>query len=225
VILAFPSTFRHQHVGTFCLSPNPLPRQSLPNSVKIYLDRYDTCVVTCCVIVSRHIHRPASLRHCPTLPLLFSPFAQRVFDNSFALKRLRAFSKDSRRWGYSSHFGTHGSPLITRHCIQVLSFHILANSFAVNKITTLLFSSDSKLFAQNTGGVRVHPSNQKSISYRHVFRPFLYLLYLPYFLFLGQRAKMEVVRPPRGVNSPRTTHHSGLTAATMSRRILLTAFS
>ncbi len=41
----------------------------------------------------------------------------------------------------------------------------------------------------------------------------------------GQRAKMEVVRPPRGVNSPRTTHHSGRTAATTSRRILLTAFS
>src|SRR5260370_35244384 len=41
----------------------------------------------------------------------------------------------------------------------------------------------------------------------------------------GQRAKTEVVRPPRGVNSPRTTHHSGRTAATMSWRILLTAFS
>src|SRR6266436_3730182 len=41
----------------------------------------------------------------------------------------------------------------------------------------------------------------------------------------GQREKMEVERPPRGVNSPRTTHHSGRTAATMSRRILLTAFS
>ncbi len=41
----------------------------------------------------------------------------------------------------------------------------------------------------------------------------------------GQRAKMEVVRPPRGVNSPRTTHHSGRTASTTSRKILLTAFS
>ena len=41
----------------------------------------------------------------------------------------------------------------------------------------------------------------------------------------GQRAKTEVVRPPRGVNSPRTTHHSGWMAATMSRSILLTAFS
>jgi hypothetical protein len=41
----------------------------------------------------------------------------------------------------------------------------------------------------------------------------------------GQRARTEVERPPRGVNSPRTTHHSGWMAATMSRSILLTAFS
>src|SRR5579885_3234409 len=41
----------------------------------------------------------------------------------------------------------------------------------------------------------------------------------------GQRAKIEVVRPPRGVNSPRTKHHSGWTAATMSRSMRLTAFS
>src|SRR6266576_1283199 len=30
-------------------------------------------------------------------------------------------------------------------------------------------------------------------------------------LVLGQRAKMDVVRPPRGLNSPRTIHHSGRT--------------
>jgi hypothetical protein len=48
---------------------------------------------------------------------------------------------------------------------------------------------------------------------------------LDFMLISGQRAKMEVVSPPRGVNSPRTTHHSGFTAATMSRRILFTAFS
>ncbi len=49
--------------------------------------------------------------------------------------------------------------------------------------------------------------------------------FLPCGRMEGHRAKTEVVRPPRGVNSPRTTHHSGLTAATMSRSILLTAFS
>src|SRR6266403_4911213 len=48
---------------------------------------------------------------------------------------------------------------------------------------------------------------------------------LGFMLIFGQRAKMEVVKPPRGVNSPRTTHHSGRTAPTTSRRILLTAFS
>jgi hypothetical protein len=49
--------------------------------------------------------------------------------------------------------------------------------------------------------------------------------FLPFDRISGQRAKTDVVRPPRGVNSPRMTHHSGLMAATMSRSILLTAFS
>src|SRR5438477_11414818 len=48
---------------------------------------------------------------------------------------------------------------------------------------------------------------------------------LDFMMISGQRAKIEVVRAPRGVNSPRTTHHSGRTASTTSRRILLTAFS
>ena len=41
----------------------------------------------------------------------------------------------------------------------------------------------------------------------------------------GQRASTVVVSPPRGVNSPRTVHHTGFVAATMSRSIRLTAFS
>src|SRR6266568_4514285 len=45
---------------------------------------------------------------------------------------------------------------------------------------------------------------------------------LDFMSIAGQRANTDVVRPPRGVNSPRTTHHSGRTAATTSRRILLT---
>ena len=56
-------------------------------------------------------------------------------------------------------------------------------------------------------------------------RPQYYCLRLTRGCKEGQRAKIEVVRPPRGVNSPRTTHHSGRTAATMSWRILFTAFS
>ena len=62
-----------------------------------------------------------------------------------------------------------------------------------------------------------------------VQQPYLRFRLLPprldFMLISGQRVKTDVVRPPRGVNSPRTTHHSGFTAATMSRRILLTAFS
>ena len=52
-----------------------------------------------------------------------------------------------------------------------------------------------------------------------------HLLFLVRGRMAGQRAKTEVERPPRGVNSPRTTHHSGSIASTMSRSILLTAFS
>src|SRR5271155_3568938 len=38
----------------------------------------------------------------------------------------------------------------------------------------------------------------------------------------GQRANTLVDSPPRGVNSPRTMHHSGRTASTMSCNILFT---
>ena len=41
----------------------------------------------------------------------------------------------------------------------------------------------------------------------------------------GQDASMVVVKPPRGVNSPRTIHHAGCAAATISRRMRFTAFS
>ena len=42
--------------------------------------------------------------------------------------------------------------LTTGHYTQVLSFHILAHSFALAKISTLLFSSNSALFAENHPG-------------------------------------------------------------------------
>jgi hypothetical protein len=50
------------------------------------------------------------------------------------------------------------SPLITRHWAQVLSFHTLPNSFALVKISTLLFSCKSKLFCKNTRGWGSPPS-------------------------------------------------------------------
>jgi len=56
-----------------------------------------------------------------------------------------------------------GSATGTRFFIQVLSFHILAHSFALTKNSTLLFSCASALFAQKHRGW----------AYRH--RPFLSL--------------------------------------------------
>src|SRR5258708_39318385 len=53
------------------------------------------------------------------------------------------------------------------------------------------------------------PRHRRASRLRY-FRPALALARIS-----GQRAKTDVVRPPRGVNSPRTTHHSGFTAATM----------
>src|SRR5260370_26830596 len=80
------------------------------------------------------------------------------------------------------------------------------------------------------GGTSVKP---KGVSLSGRFRPDLatrhsplvILYFLPRGRISGQRAKTEVVRPPRGVNSPRTTHHSGLTAAEMSRSVRWTAVS
>jgi hypothetical protein len=51
-----------------------------------------------------------------------------------------------------SPLATHQSPLATRFFLQPLSFHILAHSFALMQKATLLFSSNSALFAENTRG-------------------------------------------------------------------------
>jgi multiple antibiotic resistance protein len=48
-----------------------------------------------------------------------------------------------------------------RHYTQVLSFHILAHSFALTKKSTRLFSCDSALFGQKHGGWG-YPSHQKA---------------------------------------------------------------
>jgi hypothetical protein len=93
---------------------------------------------------------------------LFSLFEQRAFDNLFEIKGLRTLS-ENRRGGMgisnknlqellegSSHFGIRHSPRITRHFIQVLSFHTLPNTFALTKNSTLFFSCNSELFRKNT---------------------------------------------------------------------------
>jgi len=60
--------------------------------------------------------------------------------------------ENCRVYTNNSHSRTRHSPLLTPHNTQVLSFHILANSFALAQDSTLLFSSNSELFAQNTRG-------------------------------------------------------------------------
>ncbi len=92
--------------------------------------------------------------------------------NSFQISTFRTLSfsvssksfvchsyENCRVYTNNSHSGTHPSPLITLHSIQVLSFHALPHSFARTKNSTPFFSSDSTLFAKNTrGGGRGHSS-------------------------------------------------------------------
>src|ERR1700694_749490 len=64
------------------------------------------------------------------------------------------------------------SELATRHYTKVLSFHILAHSFAHSKMLTPLLSSASALFAQNTRGVG-YLFQAKSLSLPFVAQPIL----------------------------------------------------
>ena len=136
-------------------------------------------------------------------------------------------------WGYSSQFGKPSALTATRssHFIQVLSFHTLAHSLARAKTQLFSFQAIAHSLPQNTRGggtsfkskayllVALSPDRVVT-SLLHYFVRRSWRERIP-----GQRANTEVVKPPRGVNSPRTTHHSGFTAATMSRSIRLTAFS
>jgi len=94
-------------------------------------------------------------RHSPlTAVFLPFPFSRlRTLSFSVSCKSCVCHSYENCRvCTNNSHSGTHCSPFSTRHCTQVLSFHTLAHSFAHTKITTLFFSTDSALFAQNTAG-------------------------------------------------------------------------
>src|SRR6266851_8832956 len=90
------------------------------------------------------------------LTAVFLPFPfNRLRTLSFSVSR-KSFPchsyENCRVCTNNSHSGTRHSPLITPHCTQVLSFHILAHSFARTKISTFLFSSDSALFAKKHPG-------------------------------------------------------------------------
>src|SRR5260370_28352098 len=68
----------------------------------------------------------------------------------------------------------------THHCTQDLSFHTLAHSFALTKNSTLFFSIDSALYAQNTRGWST-PLRRIACASGNTLEGFVLSL-LPYFL-------------------------------------------
>ena len=75
------------------------------------------------------------------VPYPVSPLLATLTKRPGGVRVFFPFRKSLRRHGYEN-----------SHSIQVLSFHTLAHSFACSKNSTLFFSRDSALFAQNTGG-------------------------------------------------------------------------
>jgi len=86
-----------------------------------------------------------------------------VFSNTSALFRFTyavtplfaTLTKTDGVYPLSSHSGTHASPILRTSqsfLTYPLFFHTLANSFVPLKNSTLLFSSNSKLFCKNTRG-------------------------------------------------------------------------
>jgi hypothetical protein len=100
------------------------------------------------ILQARHLSLSSSLLSSP-LPPIFRTHFQVPYPGS---PLLAALTKTAGVCTNNSHSGTRHSPLVTRHCTQVLSFHILAHSFAPTKNSTLLFSSNSALFAKNHPG-------------------------------------------------------------------------
>jgi hypothetical protein len=76
---------------------------------------------------------------------------------------LRTLSIVTGEYPRSPPLGSPNFPFVTRNYTQVLSFHTLAHSFALNKNSTLLFSIDCALFAQNNRGWGYPPSLQHPV--------------------------------------------------------------
>ena len=126
------------------------------------------------VILAQHSRRSTSLAHTLAPLLHFSdrdenlvtetPFSRPLFSSTSALFHFPypvtpSFATLTKTAGCTptipilERVHPKRSRRVARRNAQVLSFHILANSFAPIKITTLLFSSDSALFAQKHPGV------------------------------------------------------------------------
>ena len=89
--------------------------------------------------------------HSPyTLPssVSYKPFSCRSYENC------RGVYQQFQFWFKPIATTKGSSALVTspHYCIQVLSFHTLAHSFALTKNSTLLFSTDSALFAKKHRG-------------------------------------------------------------------------
>ena len=112
-------------------------------------------------LATPHCSLPASRQSLSTpsaflgkVPIFMSCGISHFHTLSFSVSRnpFVCHFENCRVYTNNSQSGTRWSPISPRHCTQVLSFHTLAHSFAPIKITTLLFSSDSALFAQNYPG-------------------------------------------------------------------------
>ncbi len=97
---------------------------------------------------SRHCHEGA-------LWSLFSLFAPRVFDKPFTIRSIRTLSKNTGVYGVVSFFAPHSPrPTSNYHLISCVFtvLRTLLHFFALTKNSTLLFSTDSTLFAKKPGG-------------------------------------------------------------------------
>src|SRR6266566_3059071 len=202
----------------------------------------DYSMLSCFVYLAVHPHRfshswpclpesldTKSLPHLVTSLHPYFPFSKSLPHNLFAdphpLTPVESYRFKNSGGGWSRRFtptlhksfscNTYGSP---RKCSKQKTYD-LPKSFRCNTY-------------KKPGGVHLSSQKPISLSSNPSSVPYLVTSLLHYFArrswrgrISGQRAKMEVVSPPRGVNSPRTTHHSGRTASTTSRKILLTAFS
>jgi hypothetical protein len=88
---------------------------------------------------------------CLSLTVPSKSFPLNLFADPHHLTRVPSiFYKNIGGW--AARYRNPHRPLVTRRCIQVLSFHILVHSFAACKIVSRLFSKASSLFAKNHPG-------------------------------------------------------------------------
>jgi len=146
----------------------PSASKPLARHLQLYLDKYGTCMVTYPLIVSRQANRSAlhsrlstssQVTKSPVVhPLSIHQVTKCFSRNSFVLKPIH-FDGGCGVYPYSLSLSRPRS--LRRYVPSPIRFlftflHTLLRFFALTKNSTLLFSSDSALFAQNTRGLGVH---------------------------------------------------------------------